>query len=200
MARRFHLSAPPDPASSIIGCFNAAVSIRNECVLVVRISMSRASASVTSLSPFFMVSERVSLADQSGRLLAVAVGENNTLATVGITCALYHSTVDNSVAPGIGSRLDGWANRTLNVGAIIALSRWRDPDGRTRQLQRSPDRDQHYATPDLVTSKLPALLKYQLSLAHPRLRKEVSSRRQRNAVRSCSTAPPDAQPATGLRC
>jgi mono/diheme cytochrome c family protein len=47
---------------------------------------------------------------------------NNDLKTVGITCALCHSTVDNSVAPGIGSRLDGWANRTLNVGAIIALS------------------------------------------------------------------------------
>ena len=42
--------------------------------------------------------------------------------TVGITCALCHSTVDDSIAPGIGKRLDGWANRTLNVGAIIALS------------------------------------------------------------------------------
>jgi hypothetical protein len=50
------------------------------------------------------------------------VGANNNLQTIGITCALCHSTVDNSVAPGIGSRLDGWANRTLNVGAIIALS------------------------------------------------------------------------------
>jgi hypothetical protein len=30
--------------------------------------------------------------------------------------------VDNSVAPGIGQRLDGWPKRTLNVGAIIALS------------------------------------------------------------------------------
>ena len=49
-------------------------------------------------------------------------GANNTLATVGITCALCHSTVDDSIAPGIGHRLDGWANRTLNVGAIVALS------------------------------------------------------------------------------
>ena len=47
---------------------------------------------------------------------------NDRLATVGITCALCHSTVDNAIAPGIGRRLDGWANRTLNVGAIIALS------------------------------------------------------------------------------
>jgi hypothetical protein len=39
---------------------------------------------------------------------------------VGITCALCHSTVDNSVSPGIGARQDGWANRDLNVGAITA--------------------------------------------------------------------------------
>jgi hypothetical protein len=44
------------------------------------------------------------------------------LQSVGITCALCHSTVDNSFAPGIGTRLDGWAARDLNVGSIIALS------------------------------------------------------------------------------
>ncbi|HEV2146057.1 MAG TPA: hypothetical protein VGR37_01430 [Longimicrobiaceae bacterium] len=42
--------------------------------------------------------------------------------SLGITCALCHSTVDNSVMPGVGRRLDGWPNRDLNVGAIIALS------------------------------------------------------------------------------
>ena len=42
--------------------------------------------------------------------------------SVGIQCALCHSTVDNSVAAGIGRRLDGWPNRDLNVGAIIALA------------------------------------------------------------------------------
>jgi hypothetical protein len=46
----------------------------------------------------------------------------DTLERVGVTCALCHSTVDNSFAPGIGKRLDGWPNRDLNVGAIIALS------------------------------------------------------------------------------
>ena len=46
----------------------------------------------------------------------------DTLTRVGITCALCHSTVDDSFAPGIGERLDGWANRDLNPGAIIALS------------------------------------------------------------------------------
>ena len=44
------------------------------------------------------------------------------LTRVGITCALCHSTVDDSFAPGIGSRLDGWPNRDLNVGAVVALS------------------------------------------------------------------------------
>ena len=50
------------------------------------------------------------------------VDASNTLTRVGISCAFCHSTVDNSFAPGIGSRLDGWPNRDLNVGAIIALS------------------------------------------------------------------------------
>lgn len=44
------------------------------------------------------------------------------LQSVGITCALCHSTVDDSLAPGIGHRLDGWANRDLNVGQITALA------------------------------------------------------------------------------
>jgi cytochrome c553 len=50
------------------------------------------------------------------------VDSHNNLRSVGISCALCHSTVNNSVAPGIGSRLDGWPNRDLNPGAIIALS------------------------------------------------------------------------------
>jgi hypothetical protein len=50
------------------------------------------------------------------------VGPYDRLASIGTTCALCHSTVDNRIAPGIGRRLDGWPNRTLNVGAIIALS------------------------------------------------------------------------------
>lgn len=44
------------------------------------------------------------------------------LKRVGVTCALCHSTVDDSFAPGIGKRLDGWPNRDLDPGAIIALS------------------------------------------------------------------------------
>jgi mono/diheme cytochrome c family protein len=44
------------------------------------------------------------------------------LTRLGVTCALCHATVDDSFAPGIGKRLDGWPNRDLNPGAIIALS------------------------------------------------------------------------------
>jgi mono/diheme cytochrome c family protein len=50
------------------------------------------------------------------------VNGHDTLTRVGITCALCHSTVDDSFAPGIGKRRDGWPNRDLNPGAIIALS------------------------------------------------------------------------------
>jgi len=48
--------------------------------------------------------------------------QHGTIQSMGIQCALCHSTVDDSFAPGIGRRLDGWANRDLNVGAIVALS------------------------------------------------------------------------------
>jgi mono/diheme cytochrome c family protein len=48
--------------------------------------------------------------------------DQGTLRSVGIQCAFCHSTVDNSFAPGIGHRLDGWANRDLNVGAIVSLA------------------------------------------------------------------------------
>lgn len=44
------------------------------------------------------------------------------LASVGITCALCHSTVDNSLAFGVGRRLDGWTNRDLDVGKIIGAA------------------------------------------------------------------------------
>src|SRR5262249_17822246 len=43
------------------------------------------------------------------------------ITSLGTQCALCHSRVDDSFAPGIGRRLDGWANRDLNVGAILSL-------------------------------------------------------------------------------
>lgn len=50
------------------------------------------------------------------------VNGKDTLLRLGITCALCHSTVDDAFSKGIGHRHDGWPNRDLNVGAIIALS------------------------------------------------------------------------------
>lgn len=157
------------------------------------------------------------------------VNGKDTLIRVGVTCALCHSTVDNSFAAGIGKRLDGWPNRDLNPGAIIALSpaltpgqkaiynSWGkgkfDPrfnvDGKSKPLVIPPafgldgihrititgDGDDiaywnryvsvvemgglgtmseprlnlfiTHGTVDLVTSKLPALQAYQLSLQAP---------------------------------
>jgi len=48
--------------------------------------------------------------------------EGDNLSSVGITCALCHSTVDNALTFGIGHRLDGWANRDLDVGKIVAAA------------------------------------------------------------------------------
>ena len=56
------------------------------------------------------------------------VNEAGQLTRVGITCALCHSTVDNSLTRGIGKRLDGWANTDLDVGRIVALSPALDSD------------------------------------------------------------------------
>ena len=50
------------------------------------------------------------------------VDDHGQLTSIGISCALCHSTVDNSFTSGIGKRLDGWPNRDLNVGAIVGLS------------------------------------------------------------------------------
>jgi len=156
-----------------------------------------------------------------------SVDADNRITKLGITCALCHSTVDDSVAPGIGRRLDGWPNRDLDPGRIIALSpavpdeakavynSWGpgmyDPrfniDGLSTPLVLPPAygllgiRNETYTgegpvsywnayvavtqmgghgnfrddrlgidivqTPDLVTSKLPALRAYQLSLRTP---------------------------------
>lgn len=53
---------------------------------------------------------------------AFVAEDKKTITSVGITCAVCHSTVDDSFAKGIGRRLDGWPNRDLNVGAVVALA------------------------------------------------------------------------------
>jgi len=160
--------------------------------------------------------------------LKAEVDASNHITKLGVTCALCHSTVDDSVQKGIGKRLDGWPNRDLNVGAIIALSPaltadqkkvysgWGpgmyDPrynqDGKNTPLVLPPAyglahvKNETYTaegpisywnayvavtqmggqgnfsdpalkidvkhSPDLVTSKLPALRAYQHSLAAPK--------------------------------
>jgi hypothetical protein len=166
-----------------------------------------------------------------------SVNDAGQLTSVGVTCALCHSTVDDSFARGIGKRLDGWANTDLNVGAIVALSPALDDATKAEFRTWGPgkyDPRHHYfdgtnivplnspsvpivippiyglrgvgfetftgdgpisywnsyvgvgqmgghgsfsdprvgifitQSPDLVTSKLPALLKYQLSLRPPK--------------------------------
>ena len=47
---------------------------------------------------------------------------DGSLKAVGLSCAVCHSTVDDTFAPGIGHRLDGWPNQDLNVGAIVSLA------------------------------------------------------------------------------
>ncbi|MGH2372878.1 MAG: hypothetical protein ACREJ4_01895 [Candidatus Methylomirabilaceae bacterium] len=157
------------------------------------------------------------------------VDASNRITKFGVTCALCHSTVNNSLAPGIGSRLDGWANRDLNPGVILSLSpalqdsavqavlkswgagrydaRW-NHDGKNGPVVIPPAYglagvnlatytgqgsvtywnayvavtqmhgrgtfvdprigDDVRRVPDLVTAKLPALHRYQLSLAAPK--------------------------------
>ncbi len=48
--------------------------------------------------------------------------QNGFLSSIGISCALCHSTVDDSLLPGIGRRRDGWPNRDLDVGKVIGLA------------------------------------------------------------------------------
>jgi mono/diheme cytochrome c family protein len=52
--------------------------------------------------------------------LKATFDKKGRIARIGITCALCHSTVDNALLPGIGHRLDGWPNRDLEVGKILA--------------------------------------------------------------------------------
>ncbi|HEY6175649.1 MAG TPA: hypothetical protein VIX73_14420 [Kofleriaceae bacterium] len=60
---------------------------------------------------------------RTGAVVGVTgIFDHGKLTSVGIQCALCHSTVDDSFAPGIGHRLDGWANRDLDVGTIISLA------------------------------------------------------------------------------
>jgi hypothetical protein len=122
---------------------------------------------------------------------------DGSLRSIGIQCAFCHSTVNDSLAPGIGRRLDGWPNRDLNVGAIIALApklnyftdllgvddatvrkvlnSWGpgkydaelDQDGKAFRRAKAGF-DNLRSSPDLITSKLAALHFYQLAIPAPK--------------------------------
>jgi cytochrome c2 len=68
------------------------------------------------------------------------VDASGTLTSVGVTCALCHSTVDDSLTHGVGRRLDGWGNRDLDVGAIVSLSKAIDDPTRAEFLKWGPGR------------------------------------------------------------
>lgn len=83
----------------------------------------------TALPPNFLATHdlnspatTVELIELNAVVGLVGTVRGTQLKSVGITCAICHSTVDNAVAAGVGNRLDGWPNRDLNPGAIIALS------------------------------------------------------------------------------
>ena len=179
--------------------------------------------------------------------LKAQVDANNQITRLGVTCALCHSTVDDSVKPGIGKRMDGWPNRDLDVGKIISLSpaltdeqkkvytSWGpgkyDPrynqDGKNTPLVLPPAyglakvKNETYTaegpisywnayvavtqmgghgnfkdaalkidvkhSPDMVTSKLPALRAYQHSLVAPKIAASQVDAKRRRAARRCST-------------
>ena len=71
--------------------------------------------------------------------------DGKRLRAVGIQCALCHSTVDDAFMPGIGRRLDGWPNRDLDVGAIIALAPELKPFSDLLQISRGRRQESHHA-------------------------------------------------------
>jgi hypothetical protein len=90
---------------------------------------------VDALPPKFVQALRAGRVDLTDPVTTVALlklnsvvgvtgvfNDSGQLISIGFQCALCHSTVDDSLTHGIGHRLDGWANRDLNVGAIVALA------------------------------------------------------------------------------
>jgi mono/diheme cytochrome c family protein len=72
-------------------------------------------------NPFATTGTKELLRENAVVGLKATFDEKGNIARIGITCALCHSTVDNALLPGIGHRLDGWPNRDLKVGRILAM-------------------------------------------------------------------------------
>ena len=92
------------PASIVDGIKNGTVDLNDPATTVALLKLN----AVVGVTGFF---------DQADASPSQASGP---MKSIGIQCALCHSTVDDAFAPGIGHRLDGYANRDLNVGAIVA--------------------------------------------------------------------------------
>jgi hypothetical protein len=93
--------------------------------------------------------------------------DGGKITRLGITCALCHSTVDNSVMEGVGRRLDGWPNRDLDVGAIVALSPALDDATKAVLQSWGPGRYDAYLSHDGQSS--PVLLPPAYGLRHVEL-------------------------------
>jgi mono/diheme cytochrome c family protein len=74
-------------------------------------------------NPFSVTGTRELLRQNAVVGIKAGFSSDGHIARIGITCALCHSTVDNALLPGIGHRLDGAPNRTLQVGKILAMLR-----------------------------------------------------------------------------
>lgn len=115
-------------AGAANGGFGSGVSPKTALAVGLKVDAEALPSSVVSA----IQSGAVDLDDPATTLallkLNAVVGVKGTFTTegalqsIGITCAVCHSTVDDSFAPGIGKRLDGWPNRDLNVGAIVSLT------------------------------------------------------------------------------
>ncbi len=112
---------------SKLGGVGPGVSPKQALALGLKVDMDAVSPAIAGL----IKQGRVDLSDPANTLLLLksnaVIGvtgymsaDGKSLRSVGIQCALCHSTVDDAFMPGIGHRLDGWPNRDLNIGAIVA--------------------------------------------------------------------------------
>ncbi|MEW5918487.1 MAG: hypothetical protein AB1762_18945 [Gemmatimonadota bacterium] len=90
--------------------------------LGLKVDMDRLNLAKFALRNPFSTGGTVELLKQNAVVgVRATFNKDGKLTKIGITCALCHSTVDNALLPGIGHRLDGWPNRDLQVGKILAM-------------------------------------------------------------------------------
>lgn len=109
------------------GGVGAGVSPKTALALGLKVDMDALPASVVDAIKAGKVdmndpATTITLIKLNAVLGVVGTFNGDRMTKVGLTCAVCHSTVDDAFAPGIGHRLDGWGNRDLNPGAIIAAT------------------------------------------------------------------------------